>query len=460
MNAPDAQRPHATAALLSIGDELTLGQTLDTNSKWLAARLLDLGVTPIEHATVPDELQAHADAYRRLARKADLVISSGGLGPTADDLTRQALAQAMNDELVEDPGALAEIQTFFRGRARTMPEINRVQALRPRRGISISNPNGTAPGLLGLVAGDAPAGGGVEVFCLPGPPREMIPMFESFVVPRIRVRPGWTVLTRVIPTIGIGESDLASRLGDLMRRDRVPLVGTTASAGVVTVRIRYEGQASREQALRELDETQARVLELASDFVFATEPTTLQAAMIGLLRQRGQTLTTVESCTGGMLGSLLTEVPGSSSAYRGGWVTYSNERKVADVGVPRELFMEWGGESAPGAVSPKVAIAMAQGGLERAGADHALSITGVAGPEGGTPDKPVGTVWVGRASRRESVPAGTPLAEARRFSMGGDRASVREWSCRAALAMLRLAMLGKTEVKLLREAQVYASAAM
>lgn len=439
-----SSHPHRTAAIISQGDELTLGQTLDTNSQWLAQQLLERGIVPREHVTLPDDRAAIAGAFRRLAGEVDVIICSGGLGPTADDLTRHALADAAGDELVEDGVALEQIKAWFRGRGREMPPLNNVQALRPSRGSSIENKHGTAPGLLATLRVGERA---CDVFCLPGPPRELFPMWAASVVPALR--PSVTVRTLALHTIGLGESDVATALGALMQRDSVPLVGTTASGGIVSVRIRYEGDADGATADAIIARTRATVRERVGRFVFAEGPGPvgykLAEAVIDALRTRGERVSVVESCTGGMLGSMLADVPGASDVFVGGWITYSNEMKQRQVGVAEGLFKSSENAAAPGAVSAEVAMAMARGGWERAGVHHALAITGVAGPGGGTPEKPVGTVWVGLASQ-------DGFAEARRFNMAGDRGAVREWGARAALAML-WHRLHRSEVKMLREVE-------
>ncbi|MBX3378113.1 MAG: competence/damage-inducible protein A [Phycisphaeraceae bacterium] len=424
---------HRTGAVLSIGDELTLGQTLDTNSKWVSDRLLAHGVVPVEHATVPDDRAAIAAAIRRLAERADLVVVTGGLGPTADDLTRAGLADAMGDQLVEDAAAVAQIEAYFRARGTPMREINRVQAQRPRRGVCLANPNGTAPGLYGVVR---VAKGDVDVVCLPGPPREMKPMFEAEVVPRLKLEAGRHVMTRALHTFGLGESEIATRLGPLMDRDRNPTVGTTASQGVVSCRIRYEGAGD---GASEIGKIETEVRTRLGPYVFGADGDTMASVVLDLLRRRGEALSTVESCTGGLLGTMLTDVPGSSDVYVGGWVTYTNTMKTFEIGVPAELITR------AGAVSREVAEAMARGGRERSGAAHALAITGIAGPGGGSEAKPVGTVWIAR-----SGPGGD---EARKFLFVGERANVRDWSARSALAMLRLALIGERGVKLGRQVE-------
>jgi len=431
---------HMTAAVLSVGDEITLGQTLDTNSQWVAQRLSEAGIVPIVHLTVPDSLDAQRDAIVHIAAKVDLVIITGGLGPTADDLTRHALAAAIGggEVLVEDPVALSQIEAMFVGRGREMPEINRVQALRPGSGMSLPNLNGTAPGLFAKVkTGDHSC----DVICLPGPPREMWAMFEAQVMPRLRPDPMRIVLTRALHCFGIGESDLATRLGELMDRSRNPLVGTTASGGVVSIRMRFEGQATADEAARAMHATEMAARAAAGVYVFGSGDEKLPATLVRLLQERAQTVGTVESCTGGGLGEMITQVSGSSLVFAGGFITYSNDMKTRLVGVPPEHFAAGG----PGAVSRETAIAMAQGGLARVGCTHCLSITGIAGPAGGSKEKPVGTVWIARAS-------GDGTVDSRRFAMGNDRANIREWSCKCALAMLRFKLIG-VDAKLLRQTE-------
>lgn len=439
---------HTRAVIVSIGDELVLGQSLDTNSKWLSEALMARGVQPLRHATVADDVDAIVAELRRAGEQADLVVVTGGLGPTMDDLTRESLARATDDALVEDPEALAEIRAWYDSRGRVMPAPNRVQALRPARAAWLQNRHGTAPGLRGML-------GGADVFCLPGPPREMRPMFERFVVPALR--PGRFVQTRLVRSFGLGESRVAELLGDLMRRDRNPLVGTTASAGVVAVRMRWEAPASAaipgapaDAAKAALDETERLVRASLGVAVFTPEgppehalgEKELAEVVLDELRERGLCMAIAESCTGGLLGSMLTAVPGSSASFTGGWITYTNAMKVSQVGVPDMFFPEVR-TPAPGAVSCEVAQAMGLGALQRArhdlgrapGVDHALAITGIAGPDGGTEAKPVGTVWICCAGRDGSL-------DARRFLFSGDRQAVRQWAAVSALGLLRLRLIG------------------
>ncbi len=446
-----ASHEHRTAAILSIGDELTLGQSLDTNAKWLASRLMAVGIVPVEIDTVPDDLRRHTAVLKRLASEVDLIISTGGLGPTADDLTRQAVAEAMGDALVEDPIALAQVESFYAARGRAMPALNAVQAQRPSRGACLSNLHGTAPGLHARIERE---GGSCDVFCLPGPPKEMGPMFESNVLPRLSPRAGWTVRSRFLHCFGIAESDLAQRLGGLMARDRNPLVGTTASGGVVTCRLRFEGNATPQEAESSLDAIEKQVRALAGAHIFASGDEKLPGAVVAALKARGgdraETLGAVESCTAGLLSSLVGDVPGCSGVFLGSLVTYSNDLKVALAGIDPALV----GPGGPGAVSAPTALAMARGGLARLGVDHCLAITGIAGPEGGTPEKPVGTVFIARVSG-PAASAG-PSEDVRRFLIAADRATIRDWSAKSALMILwqhlrGIRAEGGGPVRLLRE---------
>jgi nicotinamide-nucleotide amidase len=436
---------HRVAGIVSVGDELTLGQTLDTNARWVAQRLTDAGLVTTEHVTVPDDRDAQIAAFERLAQTTDLIVCTGGLGPTADDLTREALARAMADTLVEDEIALAQIEAFYAARNRVMSAANRAQALRPTRGVTLANHNGTAPGLHGQIVTRERA---CDVFCLPGPPRELFPMFEQHVLPRLTLPQGRTVRTRVLHTFGLAESELAQRLGSLMDREAItkgrPMVGTTASGGVVSVRLRYEGSATPEAAAAMLDECESKVRDAAGVYVFGGETDTLASVVLSMLRQSGQRLGAVESCTGGLLGGMLTDVPGSSAAFAGGLITYTNALKTLLAGVPASYFTT----GAPGAVSRETAEAMALGGLRTLGVDHALAITGIAGPDGATATKPVGLVWIARAS---ASGAANPDVDCRAFQMTGDRTSVREWAARTALAMLWQHLAGVPAMKLLRQ---------
>ena len=411
-------RTHTSAAILGIGDELILGQTLDTNSQWIASALADLGILVREIATLPDRLDQIRSRILQWSDSFDLVIITGGLGPTQDDLTRQALAEALDQPLITDEGALAEIRSRFQSANMDMPESNAIQACHPKSAKLLPNSLGTAPGLH-AERHDA------DIFCLPGPPNEMHPMFTEHVMPILH--PSRLVMTRLVRTVGITESAVADRLGDLMDRNRNPLVGTTASTSSITCRIRYEGQS---QALGErlLDETLDDIRTALGPYIFAVGAQTLPGVVVDLLRHNAMRLATVESCTGGLIAKLITDIPGSSDVFIGGWTTYTNTFKSSQVGVDPKVIAEHG------AVSEQCCRQMAEGGLGASNADSALAITGIAGPGGGSPDKPVGTVWIGLAR------TGTPT-QTRLFRFIGDRDAIRQRAAMTALAMLRLSLI-------------------
>lgn len=420
-----------------MGDELTLGQSLDTNARWLAQRLVERGILPVEHVTVPDELEAIVGVIERAARVSDVIVSTGGLGPTADDLTREAVARASGDSLVEDPGSIEQIKAWFASRGRAMSPLNAVQAMRPSRARAIANAWGTAPGIHAVI----PCGGdgrAVDGFFLPGPPQEMKPMFDADVLPRLELEAGRVVITRAIHTIGLGESEVAARLGPLMARDREVLVGTTASMGVVSIRIRFEGHDGSGDGTRRVREVEDQAKGLVAGHVVWEGEEGLAEVLIRELRARKERVAVVESCTGGMLGEMLTDVSGSSDTFVGGWITYSNEMKQSEVGVGGATLAEHG------AVSRETAIQMATGGMARSGSDLCCAVTGIAGPGGGSDQKPVGTVYV-CVARRGSEP------DCRHLRMSGSRDAVRRWAASSAIVLMIFAARGLRAPALLRE---------
>ena len=410
------------AFIIGIGDELTLGQTVDTNSPWLSEQLTALGIPVLGHLVVPDDRAATAAALRQAAGAAELVLVTGGLGPTQDDLTRDALADAAGLPLEERPDALAAVAAWFKRHQRPMSDSNRVQALCPRGADWLDNDCGTAPGLRVRI-------GRASVYAFPGVPREMKAMFLRHLAPTLAAQSGRVILTRTIRTFGEGESQIGERLGDLMRRERNPVVGTTVSLGVVSIRVRSESPTQTE-AEATLQATVADIQSRVGNLIYGADDDTLARVVGRLLKDRGLTLVTAESCTGGGVAAQLTDIPGSSVWFRGGWVVYSNALKTAALGVPEELIAEYG------AVSEQVAHAMAVGAQERSGADCVLALTGIAGPDGGTPDKPVGTVWIVVVVSGQGLPALT----AQRFLFPGDRAAVRDRAGKTALNLLRHAI--------------------
>jgi nicotinamide-nucleotide amidase len=411
------------AVILSIGTELTTGQNVDTNAAWLSARLTPMGVRVIRHVTVGDNLEPVREAIGQSLEECDLVVITGGLGPTPDDLTRRAVAEAIRQPLEENADALGQIRSLFQSWGRPMSDANRVQAMIPRNCDVIPNARGTAPGI-------RYRGEGTQLFALPGVPAEMMAMFDAAVVPALATRTGdGGACDRRLLCFGISEAKVGELLGDLMARDRNPLVGTTASHGVISVRIVAIGQNEAEAA-KSAGADSAEIRRRLGHAVFGEGDDSLESVVARLLKERNRTLATAESCTGGLLAKRVTDVPGSSAYFLRGYVTYSNESKSDLVNVPPELI------ATHGAVSEAVAGAMAAGCRLAAGSGIGLSITGIAGPGGGNPpEKPVGLVYLGLA--------GETGVETKRLLLGSHlaRAEIRDRACSAALNLLRLRLL-------------------
>jgi nicotinamide-nucleotide amidase len=423
------------AIIISIGDELVLGQTIDTKSAWLSAQLATIGCEVSAHVTVPDNQRAIEQVIHECGQRSDFLIITGGIGPTADDLTRQALAVVMRQELELNEQWMKKLEEFFNSRGRPMPESNSIQAMIPAGAKMIDNDNGTAAGIDAKLTLELPVPGHsarpheCRVFVMPGVPKEMKAMFARDVLPHIQSASGGAViLSRALHTFGMGESSLAEKLGDLMNRDRNPSVGTTVSAGIVTLRInsRFE---SREKAQKELDQTVEACRAALGDLIYGQDDETLPQVLAKSLATSRQTVTTAESCTGGLLAKMLTDVSGSSDYFKMGFITYSNKAKYERLGVSMEII------NMHGAVSEPVVQAMAINAKRLAKAKFALSISGVAGPTGGTPAKPVGMVCIALAHDEGVI--------VRTFNFPGDREWVRDRAAKMALTMLRYHLLGK-----------------
>ena len=374
------------AEIVAIGSELISGQRLNTNGRWLAERLTGLGIPVRFHTTLGDDLAENVDAFRVAAGRADLVLLTGGLGPTQDDLTREALAAATGVGLVEDLESLAAIGAMFARRGRVMADRNRVQALFPAGAEPIANRVGTAPGIW------MPLGRAV-VAALPGVPSEMRVMFDEQVIPRLKRAGigGRAFVHRRINLFGRGESDIEATALDLTARGRVPEVGITAHDATISFLIGAEG-ATEAEAHRAIEPTVALIRERFARLIVGEDSNDVAESLVTALAEAGATLATAESCTGGLIAHRLTAIAGVSRSYPGGVVSYADRAKVDLLGVDPAL-LEIGG-----AVCPEVAEAMAIGVRDRFKADLGLSVTGIAGPGGGSEAKPVGLVYLGLAT--------------------------------------------------------------
>lgn len=416
--------PPRRAALLATGDELVTGDQVDLNSSWLATRLGELGWSVERAVLVGDDEERIAEAMTELAARCSLVISTGGLGPTLDDVTRHAAARAAGVELERCEEVVGRIRDWFAARGREMAPANERQALRPAGATWMLNSAGTAPGFRVRV-GDA------WLLVLPGPPREVHEVFEEEVRPFLATLPppGEVLLRRCFFLFGLSESTFAELVGEWMDRDANPQIGVRAGGGVLSVKLVGRGP----DAAAAQSATERRALQVAERFerwIFSETTPEPAVALGALLIERGVTFACAESCTGGLVASRLVDVPGISQVLLEGVVAYSNESKVERLGVDPDLI------EAHGAVSAEVAAAMAAGAAARSGARLTLSTTGIAGPGGGTPEKPVGLVHVGTCLDGE-----VRTTELRLVARG--RAFVRNWAANTACDLARRRLLGR-----------------
>lgn len=389
--------------IIAAGTELITGQRVDTNTAWLAAALAELGIACVYHTTIGDDMVEYVTALALASQRADLIVMTGGLGPTQDDITRDAVAAVAGRKLVLDEPSLVAICTLFASRRGTstdpekvvaelekaFPDLvarNRIQATLPEGAEPLANRVGTAPGIWMSL-------GRATIACLPGVPSEMKIMYREQVVPRLSARGLAQQVTRIrkINMFGRGESEIEADALDLTARGRIPEVGITAHQATISFRVFSRGSTAEiaDEIARPTVET---IYERFSDLIIGEDDADLEEAVFAALSEKSLTLACAESCTGGTIAHKLTQVAGVSSVFLGGVVSYSNAAKQELLGVPEGLLSHFG------AVSAEVAAAMAAGARLKFGAHVAVSTTGVAGPGGGTPEKPVGLVWLGLAT--------------------------------------------------------------
>ena len=409
------------AEIISIGDELLIGQVVNTNASFISRELGALGVRVARVTTVGDDPKALLTIFRRAWKEADIVIATGGLGPTHDDVSKAIVAKFFGRTMKLHKPTLARVRERFRKAGYDkMPDVNIGQAMVPEGFVPLKNEKGTAPGLLYHEEGKS-------FVILPGVPIEMEHLMTTGVVPALRkaYRGALEVIRhRTILTTGIGESLLASKIGDTTTLLRP---GTTLAflpkAG--SVRMRITVHAKREtDAMTEIARVEQHLRKRAAAYIYGTDDDAIEATVLDMLRERKRTLSTAESCTGGLIAERLTAIPGSSAAFVGGVVAYANEAKTNLVGVRTSTL------KTHGAVSEAVVRELAEGAVERFGSDFALATTGIAGPDGGTPEKPVGLIWIALAERGGETTA-------RKLQLDYGRALNRDRAATAALDLLR-----------------------
>jgi nicotinamide-nucleotide amidase len=416
------------AEIVSIGDEILYGEITDTNSAFIAEKLTGEGIEVVFSTSVGDDINKIAEAFDTAGSRADVIIATGGLGPTSDDLTKKAIVKAFKRNLVFHEEILKEIEKSFEKSGKSMPKINQNQALIPQGAKPLANLWGVAPGIF------------IEeenklFFFLPGVPLEMKWMLENEVLPILRTKkPEGFILRKMLKTTGIAESAIYEKIEGLIDpKGEVKIAFLPSYLGVdirLVVSLPNLLTASLKQkseAEAKIEELEKKIREILGTYLYSINEQTLEEVVGKLLSEKGKTIAVAESCTGGLIGAKFTNISGSSKYFERGVVTYTNQAKIELLGVPQEIIDRYG------AVSQEVAVLMAEGVRKLAKTDYGLSSTGIAGPTGGTPEKPVGLVYIGFAHANDSF--------AQKFQFGGDRITNRERAAQAALNMVRLFLI-------------------
>ena len=409
-----------SAEIIAIGSELLTPDKTDTNSLWLTEKLNGIGIEVKLKTVVGDDAARLEETVRDALRRSDIVITTGGLGPTEDDITRRTTAKAVDRELVFHEEIVEDLRERFKKWGRQMPEINKRQAYVIEGAEILPNPNGSAVGMF-LETNET------SFAIFPGPPRELKPMFENFVLPKLKEKAGEIYVKRKIMRVsGLGESAVDEKIAPIYTNYQNPQTTILFSRSEIEIHLTAQGKTESE-ADELLKEVSTKIAETLGTSLFSMNGETMEEVIGELLSKRGKTLAVAESCTGGLIAERLTDIAGSSRYFIEGVVAYSNEAKVRTLEVSRELIEKYG------AVSSEVAEAMARGMRERAKTDYAISVTGIAGPDGGTPEKPVGLVFIGYADENETKHL--------KAVFPGDRYLIRWRTSQAALDLLRRKLL-------------------
>ena len=400
--------------IICVGNELLYGDTLNTNTQYISRELALLGVTVSHQLVVGDDEPDLLQAIKVASERADIIIFSGGLGPTYDDMTKETLAKALKQSLVLDEPSLEAIKAHYNRLGREMKASNNKQAYRPSKGRCLANGNGTAPGI--YVEDNQ-----CHFFLLPGPPKELMPMYQERVKPIIQTLSPQVIASKIYGLAGIGESELVLKIGHIMDHSENPRIAPYVSTGSVNIRVTAQG-TTQEEVEQRLKGASDLLLPIISSYLYSEDGEVIEAIVVRALLEEGFTVSAAESCTGGLLSSRLINVPGASEIYMNGFVTYSNAAKVKWVEVKSETLDTYG------AVSEEVAIEMADGVRRVSETDIGIGITGIAGPGGGTLEKPVGTVCVAISGKEGN--------DVRTYNFSGNRQKVREVSAQYALVQL------------------------
>jgi len=405
--------------VISVGTELLLGNIVNTNTAFLSNELAKLGIDVYYHVTVGDNRKRLGHVIKEAMERSDLIITTGGLGPTSDDLTKETIAEAAGRALLPDPLELQKLENYFKKSGRIMTPNNIKQAYLPEGSFVVPNDNGTAPGAILELEG-------VTIIMLPGPPNEMKPMFLNRIVPYLREKSNQALVSATLRFFGIGESSLEHALADLIESQTDPTIAPYAGEGEVRVRLTSRSNNSEDVPIS-IKDMIGRIEERLGQYIYSYNDRPLQEVTAKLLMESGKTLAVAESCSGGRLSALLTSVPGISKAYKGAVVSYSNDLKVGLLGVKTKTLAE------EGAVSRDTALQMAEGVRRVCGADIGLAVTGIAGPDGGSDKKPVGLVYTAISANGYN--------EAKELRFSGNREKISTYASKNALNLLRLFLL-------------------
>jgi len=408
------------AEIISIGDELLYGEIIDTNSAFIAEKLTDEGIEVVFCTSAGDDINKIAEVFDTALSRADVIIATGGLGPTSDDLTKKTIVKTFKRSLVFHEEILKEIEKSFEKRGKAMPKINQNQALIPQGAKPLANLWGVAPGIFIEEEGKL-------FFALPGVPLEMKWMLENEVLPILRSKkPEGFIIRKTLKTTGIAESVIYEKIEGLINPKGEVKIAFLPSYLGVDMRLTADLKQKSEAAAK-IAELEQKIRDILGTYIYGIDDQTLEEAVGKLLSDKGKTIAVAESCTGGLIGAKFTNTSGSSKYFERGVVTYSNQAKIELLGIPKEIIDKYG------AVSEQTAILMAEGVRKLAKTDYGLSSTGIAGPTGGTPEKPVGLVYIGFACENDSF--------AQKFRFGGDRITNRERAAQAALNIVRLFLI-------------------
>lgn len=408
------------AEIIGVGSELLLGQIANTDAQYISQKLSQLGINVFFHTVVGDNNKRLKEVLKIAVSRADLIITTGGLGPTMDDLTKETIAEFLGIPMELHQPSVKQIEEYFAKRGRTVSQNNYKQAYFPKGSIVLPNNKGTAPGAI-LEHNN-------KIFIiLPGPPRELQPMFEEHVIPYLESKSSEKIISRVLKIYGIGESDMEEKIKDLLINQSNPTIAPLAGASELTIRLTAK-TSRNEDPYKLIQPVEQKIRERLGDVVYGVDDDTLESVVVNLLIESGKTIATAESCTGGLIAERITSIPGASQVFLQGVVAYSNQSKIERLKVSKDTLAKYG------AVSHQTAEEMVKGIIETSGADIGVAVTGIAGPGGGSKDKPVGLVYIGIGDKRGFLCV-------KKYNLLGDRKRVQQSSASLALDSIRRALL-------------------